>query len=96
MASVSRRDLLKTMGGAAALALAAACSQPAAQHAAPTTASNPGAANAPAAARADTAASQCLGFGRVRSHLNPDAIMTPPVVPWLIRLCTDGRRPLCA
>jgi sn-glycerol 3-phosphate transport system substrate-binding protein len=51
MASVSRRDLLKGMGGVAGLALAAACSQPAGQPAAPTSAPAAGAGNTQAPAQ---------------------------------------------
>jgi sn-glycerol 3-phosphate transport system substrate-binding protein len=51
MTSVSRRDLLKGLSGAAGLALAAACSQPAAQPAAPTGAASAGGGNAQAPAQ---------------------------------------------
>src|SRR6266567_1027295 len=56
MTSVSRRELLKTMGGAAALALVAACtSQPAAPAAQPTTPAAAAAPTAPPSAAATTA-----------------------------------------
>src|SRR5918912_2209132 len=51
MASVSRRDVLKGMGGVAGLALAAACSRPAAQLSAPTSPASAGAGNAQAPAQ---------------------------------------------
>src|SRR5437879_12735066 len=51
MASVSRRDLLKGMGGMAALALAAACSPPAATPAAPAPAGAAAPTSAPSAAQ---------------------------------------------
>src|SRR6267143_1210609 len=51
MASVSRRDLLRGMGGMAALALATACSQPASTPAAPAPAGAAAPTSAPGAAQ---------------------------------------------
>ncbi len=61
MASVSRRDLLKGMGGIAALALAAACSQPAATPAAPVPAGAAAPTSAPSAAQTAPAAVAATG-----------------------------------
>ena len=61
MASVSRRDLLKGMGGMAALALAAACSQPASTPAAPAPAGAAAPTSAPSAAQTAPAAVAATG-----------------------------------
>src|SRR5216683_5222803 len=61
MTSMNRRDLLKTMGGAAALALTAACSQPSTP--APTTQSAPAAPTTAPPAAPTTAPAQVAATG---------------------------------